>query len=98
MKRTSKRNPAKRVPLAEQLDKAVDQVMSRRESKLPRVNSRIAAILRIASDLRDLPSEEFKAQLKRNLVSRVTRAAMPQKKPSYIPTGFHTANACLVVD
>jgi len=98
MKRASKRSVARRAPLAEQLDKAVDQIMSRCESKLPPVNSRIAAILRIASDLRDLPSEEFKAQLKRNLVSRVTQAEMPQKKPSYIPTGFHTANACLVVD
>jgi PhnB protein len=98
MKRAGKRNVAKRAPLAEQLDKAVDQVMSRPESKLPRVNARIAAILRIASDLRDLPNENFKARLKRDLVSRVTPASASQKKPSYIPTGFHTANACLVVD
>jgi len=99
MKRASKRNVAKRTPLAEQLDKAVDQVMSRHESKLPRVNPRIAAILSIASDLRDLPDENFKTQLKKDLVSRVAPAsASSQKKPSYIPTGFHTANACLVVD
>jgi PhnB protein len=93
---------AKRTPLAEQLDKAVDRIMSERESKLPRVNSRIAEILRIASDLRDLPSEDFKAQLKKDLVARVAPAsassAPAHKKPSYIPSGFHTANACLVVD
>ena len=47
MKRATKRTgrAAKTVPLAEQLDKAIDRVMNDRESKLPRVNSRIAAIL-----------------------------------------------------
>jgi PhnB protein len=99
MKRATKRTgrAAKTVPLAEQLDKAIDRVMNDRESKLPRVNSRIAAILSIASDLRDLPSQDFKAQLKKDLVSRVTPATAPEKKPSYIPAGYHTANACLVV-
>jgi PhnB protein len=98
MKRASKGNVAKRAPIAEQLDKAVDQVMSRRDSKIQRVNPRIDAILRIASDLRDLPNEKFKAQLKSDLISRVTPARASQEKPSYIPTGFHTANACLIVD
>lgn len=99
MKRATKRSGrvAKPAPLAEELDKAVDQVMSRRESKVSRVNPRIAAILKIASELRDLPNEEFKAQLKSNLVSRATPARAPQKKASYIPAGFHSANACLVV-
>ncbi|HVN28764.1 MAG TPA: VOC family protein, partial [Candidatus Binataceae bacterium] len=70
-----------------------------REGKLPRVNSRIAGILRIAGELRDLPDENFKAQLRRNLVSRATPASSQAepKKVSYIPSGFHTANACLVV-
>src|SRR5690349_18704862 len=96
MKRATKRSAraAKRVPLAQQLDKAVEKIMSDRESTPPRVNSRIAGILRIASDLRDLPSEDFKAQLKKDLVSRATPTA---KKTSYIPAGYHTANACLVV-
>ncbi len=47
--------------------------------------------------MRDLPNEEFKAQLKSDLVSRVTPATTPQNKASYMPAGFHTANACLVV-
>ncbi len=103
MKRATKRSArvAKPVPLARQLDKAVETIMSDREGKLPRVNSRIAAILRIASELRDLPNEDFKAQLGKDLVARVTPAKAPgaaaAKKASYIPTGFHTANACLVV-
>ena len=103
MKRATKRSErvAKRVPLAQQLDKAVDRIMSDHESKPPRVNSRIAAILRIASELRDLPNEDFKAQLKKDLVARATPASGPvavvPKKTSYIPAGLHSANACLVV-
>ncbi len=98
MKRAIKRSRriAKPVALAQQLDKAVEKIMSDRESKPPRVNARIAAILRIASELRDLPDEDFKARLRKDLVSRVTPAPAP-KKASYIPAGFHTANACLVV-
>lgn len=98
MKRAIK--PGKRVakpaPLAQQLDKAVDRIMSDRESQ-PRANARIAAILRIASELRDLPSEDFKERLKKDLVATATPLAPAAKKASYIPTGFHTANACLVV-
>lgn len=103
MKRAIKRSRrvAKPVPLVQQLDKAVDRIMTDRETKLPRVNARIAAILRIASELRDLPNEDFKAQLKKDLVSRATPASALRvptpKKASYIPAGFHTANACLVV-
>lgn len=99
MKRATNRSKpiATPIALAQQLDKAVEKIMSDRESKPPRVNSRIAAILRIASELRDLPSDEFKARLKQDLVARATPTATIAKKPSYIPTGFHTANACLVV-
>jgi PhnB protein len=96
------RRVAKPTPLAQQLDEAVERIMRDRESK-PRVNSRIAAILRIAAELRDLPNEDFKARLREDLVSRVTPARAPAsvarapKKVSYIPAGFHSANACLVV-
>ncbi len=98
MKRASKKTIAKPVPLAQQLDKAVEKIMSDRESKPPRVNSRIAAIMRIASELRDLPSETFKARLRQDLVSRATPMVTAPEKPTHIPAGLHTANACLVVD
>src|SRR5579862_7911479 len=98
MKRASKKPIVKPVPLAQQLDKAVEKIMSDRESKPPRVNSRIAAIMRIASELRDLPSENFKARLKQDLVSQATPMVTAAEKPSYIPAGLHTANVCLVVD
>src|SRR5580704_3840385 len=102
MKRATRKSArlAKSVPLAEQLDSAVNrvmQVMNDRDSKLPRVNSRIAAILRVAADLRDLPNEDFKARLKQDLVARALPAGPLKRKASYIPAGYHTANACLVV-
>src|SRR5215469_8691999 len=91
----------KRVSLAEQLDKAVDKIMTDRTSQPPRVNSRIAAILRIASELRDLPNQDFRAKLKNDLLSRAAPAGVSlqpkSKKPGYIPRGYHTANVCLVV-
>jgi PhnB protein len=97
MKRASKKPIAKPLPLAQQLDKAVEKIMSDRESKPPRVSSRITAILRIASDLRDLPTQDFKARLKKDLVARATPLTSAAEKANYIPAGFHTANACLVV-
>ena len=91
----------KRVPLAEQLDKAVDKIMNDRTNKLPRVDSRIAAILRIASELSELPSQDFRAKLKNNLLSTAAPAGVSlqplHKKPGYIPHGYHSANVCLVV-
>jgi PhnB protein len=103
MKRaTGKKAPAtKRVPLAEQLDRAVDKIMSDSESKPPRVNSRISAVLGIAAELRDLPNKDFKAQLKSDLVSGAMptsfSSASARREASYIPSGYHSANACLVV-
>src|ERR1700722_18547191 len=97
MKRASKKPIAKPLPLAQQLDKAVEKIMSDRESKPPRVSSRITAILRIASDLRDLPTQDFKERLKKDLVARATPLTSAAEKANYIPAGFHTANACLVV-
>lgn len=95
------RRTARRATLPDQLDKAVQKIMSDREATLPRVNSRIAAILRIAADLRDLPKEDFKARLKQELLSGATPASAPaeaaRRKVKPIPEGYHTATTCLVV-
>jgi PhnB protein len=93
--------PANRVSLAEQLDKAVDKIMNDRTSKPARVNPRIAAILCIASELRDLPNQNFRAKLKKDLLSKAAPAGVSlqplHKRPGHIPRGYHTANVCLVV-
>lgn len=58
-------------------------------------------MLQIASELRDLPDLDFKAQLKKELSAMAKPASVSQRparnKASYIPAGYHTANACLVV-
>src|SRR5271157_2107228 len=99
MKRARRTN--ERPTLPEELDKAVQTIMTDRKVPLPRVNSRIAAILRIAADLRGLPTENFKARLKQELVSRATRERGPavaeRRKVKPIPEGYHTATTCLVV-
>jgi PhnB protein len=75
--------------------------MNDRASKPPRLNSRITAMLQIASELRDLPSPDFKARLKKELLMKAGPAGSSlrpaRSKPNYIPIGYHTANACLVV-
>jgi PhnB protein len=53
--------------LIDQLDEAVQAVIVRPDAALPRVDARVAPLLRIAADLRGLPRQEFKARLKSDL-------------------------------
>jgi PhnB protein len=54
----------------EQLNKAVDAMLSRADGKAPKVAAGIEPLLRIAAGLRDLPRENFKARLKSELEGR----------------------------
>ena len=51
----------------EQLNQAVEAMLSRVDGKAPKVKAGIEPLVRIAADLRDLPRESFKAQLKSEL-------------------------------
>jgi uncharacterized glyoxalase superfamily protein PhnB len=89
-----------RTPLTEQLDKAIEKIMSDRESKPPRVNSRITGIVRIASELRDLPREEFRVKLKRDLVSSAAEASAPGNRLAHAsgaPEGYRSITPYLQV-
>ncbi|HEY6420673.1 MAG TPA: VOC family protein [Candidatus Binataceae bacterium] len=90
-----------RAILPPQLDKAVERIMTDRKAPLPRVDSRITAILRVAADLRDLPRGDFKARLKAELLRGVRSASAPaaslRPKVNPIPEGYQTATTCLVV-
>ncbi len=55
--------------LAEQLDQAVQAMLERRDFQLLSPDPSLAGLLRIASELRELPREEFKAHLKSDLES-----------------------------
>lgn len=54
----------------EQLNKAVETMLSRADDKPPKVAAGIEPLLRIAADLRGLPRESFKARLKTQLEGR----------------------------
>ncbi len=51
----------------ERLDDAVEALMKHPDRPHPAVDPRIAELLRVATDLRDLPSERFKARLEAEL-------------------------------
>ncbi len=53
--------------LAEQFDQAVEAILARRDAAAPAAHPKLAALLRIAADLRDLPREDFQARLKSDL-------------------------------
>src|SRR5438552_1312798 len=54
----------------DELDDGVDALMADPRAPSPHMNPRLAALLRIGADLRDLPSEAFKARLRAELLSR----------------------------
>jgi PhnB protein len=65
--------------LIEQLDHAVEAIMAKSDAPLPTPDPRLAAILRIAGELRDLPRAEFRNRLKADLAaqSKELQAAAP---------------------
>jgi quercetin dioxygenase-like cupin family protein len=52
-----------------QLDRAVEALMTGREAPLPRVSAPIRAMLEIAAELRDLPRDSFKTRLRSQLIA-----------------------------
>ncbi len=58
----------KAVKKIEQLNRAVDVLLARTDGKLPKMDAGVEPLARLAADLRDLPREEFKVQLKSELL------------------------------
>ena len=52
----------------EQLNKAVDAMLARTDGTAPKVEAAIEPLVRIAAELRNLPSASFKARLKSELI------------------------------
>jgi quercetin dioxygenase-like cupin family protein len=59
----------------ERLDDAVEALMKHPDRPHPAVDPRIAELLRVAADLRDLPSQRFKARLEAELLSEARSAS-----------------------
>jgi len=79
--------------LIEQLDRAVETLLTRRDSPPPAADPEVTALLRLAADLRDLPREEFKQQLKSDLERK---AAMTTTTATH--EGVQTVTPYLVVE
>ena len=90
--------------LVEQLDQAVEAMLTRPEEPLQQTDARLAPLLQLAAGLRDLPRPEFKAGLKSQLGGNKTMTstaeAYPQEKKqsivSAVPPGYHTITPYLV--
>src|SRR5205807_2417254 len=54
----------------EQLNKAVDRMLSRSNNKVGKAEAEIEPLVRIAAELRNLPNASFKARLKSQLTGR----------------------------
>src|SRR5262252_6272153 len=78
--------------LIEELDQAIEVIIRNQGDPLPEVDARIAPLIRIAAELRDLPTAEFRTRLASELVSRV---ATSQSTPAESSAG-HTEVAGIV--
>jgi PhnB protein len=85
--------------LPDQLDDAVEAILAPDEEvdlqsvRSADVDASLAPLLSIAADLRDLPTERFKARLKAQLER--SSSMIPTVQP--IPAGYRTVTICLVV-
>ena len=82
------------VSLIEQLDEAVAAILANPGAPLPSVTASVAALLRVAAELRDLPRADFKARLKADLERRASMTTTAVKR---IREGFHTITPYLIV-
>jgi PhnB protein len=69
--------------LIEQLDHAVEAIMAKPDASLPTSDPRLAAILRIAGELRDLPRADFKDRLKADLAAQSKELESVGGKPLF---------------
>jgi len=63
--------------LIEQLDQAVEAIVAKPDAPQPVSDPRLAAILRIAGELRDLPRADFKNRLKAELAAQSSELQSP---------------------
>jgi PhnB protein len=68
----------------DQLNKAVDSILTRADGKAPRVVAEIEPLVRIAAELRNLPSASFKARLKSQLKGEKKMATLTVPAPAAV--------------
>jgi uncharacterized glyoxalase superfamily protein PhnB len=94
----------------DRLDQAVEAILARREAAAPVSGARpgddIAALARIAEDLRELPRQEFRARLRADLERRASMSAKNAQVERPLEAGdkerfregFHTVTPYIVVN
>jgi uncharacterized glyoxalase superfamily protein PhnB len=83
----------------QQLNQAVDAMFSRTNSKRPKVEKEIEPLVRIAAELRNLPSASFKARLKSQLLGKKHMSTVAEPivdKTAAVPPGFRMVTPYLV--
>lgn len=80
----------------DQLDQAVQAMLANTDSGPPSREPELGALLRLAADLRDLPREGFKAQLKSD-IERKASMTTAITQTHYLPKGFRTVTPYLIV-
>ena len=88
----AKQPPTKQ--LMEDLDRLVTAVLSGGDSAVPEASANLAPLARIAASLRDLPREDFRANLKTELERMATMATPAVNR---IPEGYRTVTPYLTV-
>ena len=81
--------------LAEQLDDAIQVLLTNPEAQLPSGEPSVVRLLRIAIELRDLPRESFRTQLKAELERKTSSMTTATGTP--VREGFQTITPYLVV-
>ncbi len=89
----------KRTPI-EELDLAIDAILASPRDAEPKVGARQATLVRVAAELRDLPSEDFKARLKLEIVKKPEvqgKKTMSTTTVNPVRQGFRTITPYLQV-
>src|ERR1044072_783551 len=84
--------------VAEQLNHAIDVLLSGRSPEISDASA--AELLAVAEQLRDLPREDFKARLQRELeeeIEMTTATKTASEKVSGVREGFRTITPYLIV-
>jgi PhnB protein len=68
----------------EQLSKAIDSMMARTDGKGPKVEAGIEPLVRVAAELRNLPSASFKARLKSEFEGKNKMATTTVSEPAAV--------------
>jgi PhnB protein len=83
--------------MAEQLDQAVQAFLRRPDGRRESVAPELEPLLQIATGLRGLPRESFKARLKAELEFRANMAITSEEPANFKRKGFHTITPYIAV-